>query len=141
MTAAEQGRRGPDLAGGIVRPAVVFGLPTVAILLSGPGGFPGQVLTIVWPVAFLWLGIACLNNAWRCGRVHCWFTGPFFLILSILSLLHGTEIFYLGSEGWNVLGGSFAIGGTFLYFIPERIWGRYFRVESTRPGRVDKLPG
>ena len=130
MSTAAVGKRGRDLAGGIVRPLLVFGLPTLAVLGTGYGGFSERVLAVVWPLAFLWLGAACLSNARRCGRVHCWFTGPFFLLMSVLSLLHGTQVLSLGPDGWRLLGNGFAIGGTILYSLPERIWGRYFRSGS-----------
>ncbi len=126
MSLTETARRGRDLAGGMLRPLLVFGLPALAVIGTGLGRFPERVLTIVWPLAFLWLGIACLTNAVRCGRVHCWFTGPFFLVLSALSLLHGTQTLPLGPDGWWLLGKSFGIGAGILYFLPERIWGRYF---------------
>ncbi len=132
MSTTEAGRRGRDLAGGMLRPLIVFGLPTLAVLGTGFGGFSGRVLAVVWPLAFLWLGIACLANAVRCGRVHCWFTGPFFLLLAVLSFLLGAEILTLGGNGWTVLRNTFAIGGVALYFLPETIWGRYFRRERHR---------
>lgn len=42
----------------------------------------------VWPKMHFWLwipallvmGIACLVNAKRCGRLHCYLTGPVFLV-------------------------------------------------------------
>lgn len=126
MGTGDADQRGRDLAGGMLRLLVVFGLPTAAVLGTWLGGLEEAVLRIVWPLAFLWLGVACLLNATRCGRVHCWFTGPFFLLMSALSLLHGMRIVFLGPDGWRLLGNTFAIGATVLYFLPERIWGRYF---------------
>ncbi len=37
----------------------------------------------LWIPAFLVMGIACLANASRCGRVHCYFTGPLFLLAAV----------------------------------------------------------
>ncbi|HTQ62156.1 MAG TPA: hypothetical protein VMI32_18165 [Candidatus Solibacter sp.] len=33
-----------------------------------------------WIPAFLVMGAACLANARRCGRLHCYLTGPLFLL-------------------------------------------------------------
>lgn len=132
MNTTGTGRRERDLAGGMFRPLLVFGLPVLVLLATGFGGFPGPVLAVVWPLVFLWLGIACLANAWRCGRVHCWFTGPFFLLSSVLSLLHGSGLLPMGPDGWRSLGYGFAVGGGILYYLPELIWGRYFHRQSSR---------
>src|SRR6266446_6699546 len=43
---------------------------------STPPGFR----TALWTTSFVVMGAACLLNAARCGRVHCWFTGPFFIL-------------------------------------------------------------
>lgn len=34
----------------------------------------------LWIPAFLVMGIACLVNAARCGRLHCFLTGPLYLL-------------------------------------------------------------
>ena len=114
-----------DILSGRVAPLTVYGLPTLAILSTGFLGANWQTNTVVWPLAFLVMGVACLANALRCGRVHCWFTGPFFLLLAAASLLHGLRLLPLGSDGWQWLAKLFGIGGLGLYFVPEWIWGRY----------------
>ena len=40
--------------------------------------------TVVWTLALVWMGGACLANARRCSRTHCRFTGPFFLVVAVL---------------------------------------------------------
>jgi hypothetical protein len=32
------------------------------------------------------MGVACIVNALRCGRVHCYLTGPFFLLMAVIAL-------------------------------------------------------
>lgn len=39
--------------------------------------------------ALLIAGVACLANAVRCGRVHCYLTGPIFLLAAAYSVLAG----------------------------------------------------
>lgn len=33
------------------------------------------------------MGAGCLANAWRCGRLHCYVTGPLFALAAVWSLL------------------------------------------------------
>ena len=100
-----------------------WGLPIAAmvfaILLSHP------MKTIVWVVALVWMGVACLINARRCGRTHCYYTGPFFLIMTLPVLLHGYQILYLGTEGWKWLGITVGVGGGGLWCLTEKIIGKY----------------
>ena len=37
----------------------------------------------IWIPAFLIMGVGCLMNASRCGRLHCYITGPVFLLAAI----------------------------------------------------------
>ena len=50
---------------------------------------PTQVRTAVWTLALAWTGAACLVNAARCGRMHCRYTGPFYLALIVPTLVAG----------------------------------------------------
>ena len=93
----------------------------------GAGDIPRPPIpkTIVWIVALGWMGTACLLNAKRCGRVHCQFTGPFFLIMIVPVFLHGFAIIPFGAEGWKWLGIAIGVGGGGLWCLTEHIWGRY----------------
>jgi hypothetical protein len=71
------------------------------------------------------MGIACLVNATRCRRLHCFLTGPFFLVLAVLSLLHGLDVLYMGDNGWEMLGIITMVGGGFLWYVPELLFGKY----------------
>ena len=102
---------------------LLWGIPHFVFFI---GIFTSPVLrTILWPSALFIAGIACLINAFRCGRVHCYFTGPFYLLMAILSLLYGLDIFQFGQHGWIWLGGTVVIVGPILTRIPERIFGKY----------------
>jgi hypothetical protein len=117
----------PDLLSHRSTTILVYVVPTVAIVATSVGGVGEIVVTIVWTLAFAVMGIACVVNAVRCGRVHCYFTGPYLLLLATASLLHGLRIVSLGPNGWEWLGAA-GIAGTFvLLMAPERIWGRYAR--------------
>ena len=104
-----------------------WGLP-VGGLLASAYIFPAWMV-VVWPVSLGWMGVSCLVNAARCRRLHCFLTGPFFLVLAVLSLLHGLDVLYLGNNGWEVLGILTMVGGAFLWYVPELLFGKYFGVE------------
>src|ERR1700724_1040258 len=38
---------------------------------------PVPVRTVVWIIALIWMGTACILNAGRCGRTHCRYTGAY----------------------------------------------------------------
>ena len=121
------GRSGPARDWGANRrnAFVAWGIPIAALVATIWLGHPAK--TLVWFVALSWMGLACIANARRCGRVHCRFTGPFFLAMAVLALGHGYGFVPLGDDGWAWLGGALAVGGIGLTVIPEAIWGRYAR--------------
>ncbi len=50
------------------------------------------------------MGTACIANAVRCGRLHCYITGPFFVAMAVVTLLYGLGALPLGGNGWNLIG-------------------------------------
>ena len=56
-------------------------LPVIALIV-GSAWQKGRLL--LWIPAFLVMGVACLVNAARRGRVHCYITGP----LSFLAIVY-----------------------------------------------------
>jgi hypothetical protein len=74
----------------------------------------------------MWMGLACVVNALRCGRIHCYLTGPFFLLMAVATVLHGSAKLSLGANGWWWLGLTLIfVGGGLLWYLPERMWGKY----------------
>jgi hypothetical protein len=117
-------RRAADWVNDARSYVLAWGLPSAALAV---GIFlePGA-RTLVWAVALVWMGAACLMNARRCGRRHCYLTGPFFLIMAVATLLHGSGAVWLGPNGWLWLGATIIAGGYgALWYLPERIWGKY----------------
>jgi hypothetical protein len=105
----------------------------IAYLLWGPpalfllaGVLSPEARVWLWTPALLVAGAACLVNAARCGRFHCHFTGPLFLLAAAASVLRGLEIVSVRCIwiGW------FLIGGTLLAFVPEWIVGKYAKFKS-----------
>jgi hypothetical protein len=77
------------------------------------------------------MGMACIANALRCGRVHRYLTGPFFFLTALVALSYGLGILHLGRNSWNLLGLITLVGAIGLWCLPEMFLGRY------RTGRPD----
>lgn len=67
---------------------LLWWLPAAAVIA---GASLPSARAWLWIPSFLVMGVACLANAARCGRVHCYFTGPVFLLAALwvaLGALH-----------------------------------------------------
>ena len=74
---------------------VGLGLPLIVVLLLNLVSLPAGVFQGIVVVTLAWMGVACLINSKRCRRVHCAFTGPWFLLGSgtlLLDLLGGLSL-------------------------------------------------
>jgi hypothetical protein len=112
-----------DWAGSIRTYALAWGVPSLAIIAGSLVDAPTR--TLIWSAALIWMGTACLMNARRCGRTHCRFTGPFYLILIIPVLLHGFGLFPLGPYTWWMLGIAILLGGKIIWWSTEVAWGKF----------------
>ncbi len=105
---------------------LLWGVPAVLFVL---GAFVAPLLRLLlWTPAFLMAGVACLMNARRCGRLHCYITGPLYLLAALTTVLVGMSVLSLPSR-WIAWG---AIGGTILAHAPEWVRGRYVPQASRR---------
>ena len=100
-----------------------WGLPGLALAGSLFMEPPGRAW--IWCLGLLWMGVACTANALRCGRIHCYFTGPFFLLMACLTLLYGLGILELRPQGWTWLSLGLVIGTVGLWWLPEQRWGQF----------------
>jgi len=107
---------------------LVWGVPWLVFVLGASA--PLALKTVLWTVSLGFMGVACLINASRCGRIHCFFTGPFFILCAVASLGYGLGILPFGPSGWKWIGDVTVIGAIALTFLPERVLGRYRRDES-----------
>jgi hypothetical protein len=115
----------PDLLSNPLLAFVVFCLPAIAMVATGSSRVGGGWRTAVWTVALSIMGTACLANAVRCGRVHCYITGPFLLGMAIVTLLYGLGVLPLGGNGWNAIGLTILIGAIALSCLSEMFFGKY----------------
>lgn len=105
------------------RALLIWWTPIALLMISAQIG--GLYRDITWPLLLVFMGVACLLNARGSGRIHCYVTGPFFLILALMALLLGLGVFTLGANGWQILSAVLVIGGAALTCVPEWIFGRY----------------
>lgn len=117
--------RSRDILSSPLRTFVVFWLPAIAIVVSGALAIGNGWRTVVWVVSLVVMGAGCVVNAVRCGRVHCYITGPFFLLMALAALLYGLGILPIGGNGWNLLGLILLAGVIVLWCPLEMLWGRY----------------
>ncbi len=59
----------------------------VPILLVIVGSSWDRERLWLWVPAFAVMGASCLANAVRCGRIHCYITGPLFLLAAVFVAL------------------------------------------------------
>ncbi|MCA1854095.1 MAG: hypothetical protein LC647_17420 [Beggiatoa sp.] len=103
--------------------ALGWGLPSAALVCSLFVESPWRAW--IWVSSLFWMGAACLVNAVRCGRTHCYFTGPFFLLMAGVTLFYGLGLLALGPRTWIWLGLGLLAGTIGLWRGAERLWGRF----------------
>ncbi|MEE9295767.1 MAG: mercuric transporter MerT family protein [Phycisphaerae bacterium] len=101
-----------------------WGLPIVTFVAAGL--LPPTPRLFVWAGALMWAGTGCLINSRRCGRLHCYITGPLWVLGGVAILLHGLGIVPLPMS-WMAIP---IIGGTILAFVLERIRGSKYLSRS-----------
>jgi hypothetical protein len=82
-----------------------------------------------WALALAWMGAACLVNARRCGRLHCFFSGPILLVGALLAGLIALGLF--DADALSL--GAIVTGALVLFSLTyaiELAWGRYLRRDA-----------
>lgn len=97
--------------------------PVGLIVISARAG--NFLHTAVWTFSFTVMGAACWVNARRCGRRHCFYTGPLLLLMALGSLLYGLGLLPLGQHGWNWISGVAVVGYLLTCCGVETLRGRY----------------
>ncbi len=75
----------------------------------------------LWIPAFLVMGVACLVNAAGCGRLHCFVTGPVYLLAAIYVALAAFGLVPMRPNIFLLI----VAGITICAFVAERPLGTY----------------
>lgn len=135
MESGKATRKSRDILASPWRALAVFWLPVAAIVVAGSSGFSSSWRTVVWTVALGAMGVACIVNALRCGRVHCYITGPYFLLMALVTLLYGLGVVPHVRNGWSVIELTIFVGAIALCCLPEMLLGKY---RKSRAGDGDR---
>jgi hypothetical protein len=84
---------------------------------------PVRGIATIWVTLFVWMGMGCIFNARRCHRLHCYISGPTFLLGAVALGLLAAGLLELGPHALNnIVGVTLVV--TLLSFVPE-IWKKY----------------
>lgn len=103
-----------------------WGLPILILIATNflTGFFPIEVIVGLISGMFLWMGLACLLNAKRCRRRHCFYSGPIFILGAVAVLVAGFEIVSLGPDGLiMIVYGTLTLA--LMTYLTEPLCGKY----------------
>ena len=86
---------------------------------------PVPVRTVIWIIALIWMGTACILNSRRCGRTHCRYTGPYYLAMIAPVLVLASGMVSADLYGWLVLGALILGGSKIIWWTTELAWGKF----------------
>lgn len=99
---------------------LLWGVPTILFIL-GIGWADAR--TWLWVPSLAIAGSACLVNANRCARLHCFLTGPIFLLAALFSALNGIGLI---AFNWRLIP-IIVISGIILGYAFEAARGKYVK--------------
>src|SRR3989475_8448638 len=102
---------------------VAWWIPQAAVLAGLLA--PAPIRAVIWIIALIWMGTACILNARRCGRTHCRYTGPYYLAMIAPVIVLASAIVSAGFYGWLVLGVLILAGSKIVWWATERAWGKF----------------
>ena len=112
-----------DWAGNTRANILAWWLPKGAIIAALFAPLPVRVAT--WIVALAWMGTACIVNARRCGRTHCRYTGPYYLVMIAPVVLLAFGLITLNFSSWLAMAALIVFGGWIIWWATERAWGKF----------------
>lgn len=112
-----------DWLGSTRASALAWWVPQAAIVVALSA--PVSLRAVVWLVALIWIGTACVLNSRRCGRTHCRYTGPYYLAMIVPVLVLASGVISAGISGWLMLGVVILAGGKIIWWVTEFAWGRF----------------
>lgn len=109
-------------------------IPALVIVIASLFRLSIAHMAFICAGAFAWAGAGCVRNAWRCGRLHCFFSGPALWLGALGAVLTGIRVLSGAHDLNYVVDGTAAF--VLLSFIPEVLWGKY-----VRPAQRDSAAG
>jgi hypothetical protein len=103
--------------------ALAWWLPQAAIVAALIAPVP--LRAVIWIVALIWMGTACILNARRCGRTHCRYTGPYYLGMIVPVVVLASGVVSVGFDAWLALGAVILAGSKIIWWATERAWGQF----------------
>src|SRR3989442_5153795 len=103
---------------------VAWWIPQAAVLAGLL--VPVPIRAVLWTIALIWMGAACILNARRCGRTHCRYTGPYYLAMIAPLLVLASGVIPIDFYGWLLLAVLFFCGGIIIFLGPKKAGGRNF---------------
>jgi hypothetical protein len=97
---------------------LLWGVPVIALVV---GSYFPRARLALWFPALLVMGVACLRNAARCGRVHCYVTGPLFLLAAVYVVLSALHIVPMQPGAFLKI----ILGVAVLAYLAEIPFGKY----------------
>jgi hypothetical protein len=82
-----------------------------------------RAIAAIWVISFIWMGTGCVLNARRCHRLHCYISGPVFLLGAAALGLFAADLPAFGPHALNNIVGVTLIAAL-LSFAPE-VWKKY----------------
>src|SRR5438094_5083627 len=98
-------------------------IPQAAMLASL--FIPVPVRTVIWIIALIWMGTACILNSRRCGRTHCRYTGPYYLAMIAPVLLLASGVISVDFYAWLSLAILILGGSMIIWRATERASGKF----------------
>jgi hypothetical protein len=92
----------------------------VAALFIPPPARAGMFI-----MALTWMGIACILNSRRCGRTHCRYTGPYYLVMIAPVLGLASGVISADYYAWLSLVVLILGGSMIIWWATERAWGKF----------------
>src|SRR6266436_4198446 len=86
---------------------------------------PTPIRVVVWTIALILMGAACILNARQCGRTHCRYTGPYYLAMIVPVLVLVSGIISANFYEWLALGILILAGSKIIWWATERAWGKF----------------
>jgi hypothetical protein len=114
---------GKDWARSLGGYLIAWGIPSVLLVAAGLLDPASRAIT--WAGILVWMGAGCLLNARRCGRTHCRYTGPYYLLMIVPVALLGAGMVSFGAWAWWGLGAMILLGSKVIWLATEVLWGKY----------------